>query len=819
MPKDETDKDELVQKTQDFIANAIKRLKKCVDADEHNRRSAVEDLKFLNGDQWEPNEKQRRKLRQRPCLQINLLPKFVDQVVGDERHNRPKVKIRPIDSKADVHIAKIREGIISNIEYISNAPAIYDEAFESMVSCGYGAWRILTRYTEENPFLQEIYMEPIENPFLVYLDPDAKDATLCDAKYGFILTRMPEDEFKEKYPGKECPTKQFTTATGIGQELWYVDNLVTVAEYFVRKMKSVKMCQMSDGDVLTEEEANQRIQEWEDLNRLRMSAPGYSQMFPAGSPVGTPPPPPASPMLPSPGGLPGPAIPGAAPPNPMAAPGAAPTPGVPPPAPPVPGTADIQQPPGTPPGTPPIPTVPLVTPPTVPASAEEAPRIVNTRMADVPEIRHYVISAVEIIEGGLSGHVFPGKYIPIILLRGKKRNIEGKRYIRGLIRDAKDPQRMVNYWNTAAAETIALAPKAPWLGTAKMFEGYENDYAAANQDNFPFLKYNIDPLSPQSYPQRTHVGEPPVAIFQQIARGEDNIKSVIGMFNADVGAASPETTGAAIIQRQRPGDIGTFAFLDNLSRSVMHSAKIINEMIPEIYDTERDVRVRHLDETETYVPVNTTVGNAMNMIGANENRFRGMDLARLKQQAKKHGRTAKFNDLTVGKYDVAVTVGPSYATARAEAVDTLVKLLQTNPRMAQMMMDLVVENMDFKDADKLAARLRKMLPPGLVAPRDDEAPAPPMPPAPQVQIAQGKIKVELAKIDVQKARLEVEKIKALKEAADAKGEVRKLIMQILQEVHGVSHPADTIGMPQAAGAGRGAPPAMAPAIEEGGANA
>ena len=157
-----------------FLDLATKRLKREIDADEHNRQAAVEDLKFLNGDQWDPAEEQRRRLRGRPCLKTNELPKYVNQVVGDMRHNRARIKVRPIDSAGDVNIARIRSGVIANIEYLSNAEAIYDYAGEMATSCGLGAWRALTRYTEENPFLQEIYLERIKNPFLVYLDSIGK---------------------------------------------------------------------------------------------------------------------------------------------------------------------------------------------------------------------------------------------------------------------------------------------------------------------------------------------------------------------------------------------------------------------------------------------------------------------------------------------------------------------------------------------------------------------------------------------------------------------------------------------------------------------
>src|SRR3989304_128467 len=242
---------------------ANKRLARCVDADQHNRSAAIEDLKFLNGEQWDENELKLRKARKRPALQINLLPKYVDQIVGEERLNPPRVKIRPVDSKADVHLARIREGIVRNIEYLSRADQIYDQAFEMAASCGYGAWRPLTRYTEENPFIQEIYLESVKNPFMVFLDPDCKDDTFADAKFGFVLQRMPKEDFDEKWPNAQYPGDSLKIGIGMSNELWFDQNTVTVAEYFVKETEKKKMAQLSDGTVLPYEEASELVAKWE----------------------------------------------------------------------------------------------------------------------------------------------------------------------------------------------------------------------------------------------------------------------------------------------------------------------------------------------------------------------------------------------------------------------------------------------------------------------------------------------------------------------------------------------------------------------------
>ena len=711
----------------DFLELARKRLKKCVEADTHNRLAAIEDLKFSIGiDQWDPADKQRRAQRGRPTIQVNLLPKYVKQVTGEMRQLRGRIDVKPVDSKADVHLARIRKGIIHNIEYLSNAESIYDYAGKMCVVSGYGAWRVLTRYTEEDPFVQEIYMEVIRNPFQVYLDPSSKDQFYADAEYGFILRKIPRDEFEEEYPGKELPGENLETNIGLSSENWYDKETVTVAEYFIREKEKKKMVQMEDGEVLTEEKAGELMEEWEEKNKLAEMAKAEMQQ---------------KMMQQQMGGQPGAG--GAASPSPAVA----------------------QQPP-----------MPL----------EPKPKIEKKRETETYKVKQYKITASDILEGP---NDFPGKFIPIILLKGEETNIEGKPYVEGLIRQAKDPQKLFNYWTTNAAETIALAPKAPWIGTAKQFEGYENDYMNANVENYPYLVYNPVEVNGTIIPppQRQHAADPPVAIFTQIAQAQENIRQVIGMFKSDVGEDTPERTGAAVIQKQKPGDTGTYIYPDNLRKAREHSGKIILWMIPEVYDSERDVRLRDVDDSETNVPINTSAGAALKMVQENPQRFSRMDIKRMKSAIKEHGQNALFNDLTVGKYDLVVTSGPNFSTERQETSEAMQRIIAAYPDLMKLAGDIVMGNMDFKDSDKLAKRLEKTLPMGLREQKEGEPPPQPLPPPPQVQMMIEKTKKEQLGV---KLKL-IEIYQATKES---QVELRKEILKVLAELTGPKHPADQILM-------------------------
>jgi hypothetical protein len=725
-----------------FIEKAVKRLNKGLKADKHNRDAAIDDLKFSNpGDpqQWNQGTINDRKADGRPYLTLNLFPQYIEQVVGDIRHNRPRAKVHPDDSAADVHMARIREGIISDSEYQSNSDYIYVEAGKMNTTCGYGAWRVLTRPSEENPFVQEMYDELIENPFTVVMDPDATCPIYSDANWGFIRHKVPRAEFEEKYPNAEDPSESLKK-DGLTYENWWDEDTITVCEYFVREMEKRMMCQLDDGTVLAEKDADELIE------KARQAAAAQAQL------------------------LSGPQ---------MAA------------------QAGLNAPPASPPGmAAPQPVQPAAPP------APPLPRIVRKRETEITTVKHYKLTAAGILsKNGVKGEAFPGRYIPIILITGNRTNVDGKRYVSGIVRNAKDPAKSVNYWLTSCAERIALEPKAPWVGTPKQFEGFKEDYANANTKNYPYLMYNMDVESgvPAPPPMRQGPGQIPTALFTQLQTSLSLFDSAIGMNKTDLGAAGPERTGAAINARQKPGDIRTFSYIDNLARGIQHGARIKNEMIPTLYDTQRDVRLRNIDDTEAWVPINTTVADAIKAIKANPDRYRGMNTTRLIAAMQQHGPDTKFNDISMGRYAVRVTVGPSYATQRAESSEAMLRLVSALPKQMGIAADLIVKNSDFKDADVLADRLRKLLPPGMVKPQPGEEPSPPPPVPPQMQLVLQKAKTESIKQNKGLLETKVALIKMYKELKSDETEVRKEVLSILAELHGVPAGPPQGGPPQIGG--------------------
>jgi hypothetical protein len=320
------------------------------------------------------------------------------------------------------------------------------------------------------------------------------------------------------------------------------------------------------------------------------------------------------------------------------------------------------------------------------------------------------INAIEILEE----YTWEGKWIPIVPVLGTDLEVNGKRHLSGLVRDAKDAQRAFNYWTTAATEAIALAPKAPWLIEEGQIEGHEVEWSQSNVRNTAVLVYKGHSVAgtPAPPPERI-VAEPPIqAMVLMVAQADNNLKSTTGINAATLGEPESERSGKAVLLRQKQSDIATLNFTDNLARSIRHLGRILIDLIPKIYDAPRVQRIIAPDQTVS------TVGifNSQNPDTPDESKVPEMP------------GISKIYDVGVGNYDVTISVGPSYQSKRQEAAATMLELFKSDPAIVPIMGDILLRNMDFPGAQECADRAKKMLPPQLQD-EDDQA-------DPEVQLQQ-----------------------------------------------------------------------------------
>lgn len=279
--------------------------------------------------------------------------------------------------------------------------------------------------------------------------------------------------------------------------------------------------------------------------------------------------------------------------------------------------------------------------------------------------------------------------IPIIGIWANRFKHEGKWYYCGMVRFSRDPQKLVNYNLTTAMETIGKAPKSPYLVTPEMLsgKGVAERWANAGATDPFFLPYTPDAKAPGGRPAREPAPEVPAALLQLASTSVDMLKATDGIFDASVGARSNETSGRAILARQQEGDTATFDYQDSVSKGIRKCGEIILKALPSIYDTPRVVRIIGNDGTEKME-----------------------ELYKVEIDAQT-GRQIKANDLSMGKYDLTVSTGPSYDTMRMEFFDTMSNLAQSNPMIAQAVPDLMMKALDFPGAEEAAERLKMLLPP------------------------------------------------------------------------------------------------------------
>jgi Phage P22-like portal protein len=363
----------------------------------------------------------------------------------------------------------------------------------------------------------------------------------------------------------------------------------------------------------------------------------------------------------------------------------------------------------------------------------------------------YILTMAEILEE----REWKGLHIPVVPLLGEEVRIGREVYRHGIVRYARDLQRMNNYYASAEAEVIGLQPKSPFVGTKKMFQAYYDQWENANTENLPFLEFDIDPQAPQMKPERQ---PPPVgssAIQQARVNTQADMKAAIGIYDAGLGAKSNETSGVAIRNRQQEGDTGTFVYLDNFSLAIQRTGEICDDLIPHVYDTQRQLMIIGDDNRENLVTINRPV--------------------------MKDGESKIENDLSIGAYHVMIKEGPNYTTRREEARDGMTEFVRAFPAAAPVMGDLIAEAQDWPHAQEIGERLQELLPPPIKAKleaekqeREQASGKPPPPPTPQ-QLQQQQAQQQQEQMQQQAVALEMAEKKARVDEMEAKA--RKAIAE------------------------------------------
>lgn len=596
--------------------DAVLRFEAYAEADRENRNAALDDLKHISGDQWDDNVRTMREGTGRPCLTVNKLPQFVNQVVGDIRQSQPAIEPVPSDANTARVLTDIMSGIIRQIEYQSKATGVYAWGAQCAIACGIGHWQIVTEYADDTTFDQDIRIKRIMDPLSVVWDSAAVELDRSDAWECFVTEMVPEEAFKRRFKTDKLPSDFQSTSIDHAKSLnWYnsTDKSVRVASHYWKEQTKKTIGLGSQGRVI-------------DLTKIDRALWG---------------------------------------------------------------TMGI------------------------------------TLVREVPafKIMHAKMSGDGYLE---EAKPLAGKHIPIVPVIGNEISVGGNTIRHGVIRFAKDPQRLYNYYRSSQAEIIGVQPRAPYIGTVEMFKGLESMWSKANTTNFPYLAYNPDENAPGARPQREAPPQGSAAMSDERQIAENDLYGTTGIYPTSLGQKSNESSGRAIMAREKQSDTGTFVFQDNFKNaSMVRTGEILLDQIPIVYDTERAIRILGDDGVEKMAQINLTRNDP----------FLGRVIV---------------NDLSSAKFDVRVKVGSAFASSREQSRELLSQIITSNPALMATYGDLFFETLDGPIASKLAARAKKTMPAEIVG--DGGAQAPPNP----MQEKGAMLQLEKMAADIEKTKADTQ---------------------------------------------------------------
>lgn len=604
------------------------------EAESIQRSEAQEDIRVYDGSGiWPERLRMAREgdpKGARPCLVVSDLPSRVHQITNDFRQNRPGIKVRPVDDKADKDAAEVFNGVIRHVEQNSMADIAYETANFMQVVAGVGYFRLIEEMYDGK---SELCIKTIDDPNSVVMDPFASCPVGSDARYAFVTCEVPRDKFVAEYPKVDLLGWE-----GGEDDMWVREDSVRIAEWFSIETKSANRIQTDDGEMGEDEY-------WADAQESGSKRE-------------------------------------------------------------------------------------------VKGTRVDKKRVCIWRKL----VGTKILKEVEL----------PISFIPVFRMVGEAFVMDGRRVYKGLVRDSRDAARMVSYNFSSYVEAVSLQPKAPFIGAVGQFDGVEASWAAANSENLAYLEYNTVDVNGQAAPppQRS---APPLAsqgLIQGLVLAKDALKDTSGMGPASLGQKGNETSGKAILARQREGDVGSFHYHDNAAKAMRHCGRVMVEWIPHTYNEQTVQRILGEDDESETAVIDPSQGEAVRKVPGRD------------------GRIQTIYNLGVGRYDVVAAVGPSYTTKRVEMAEMMSQLFQSQPALVPILGDIFLANQDMPGADRMARRLKAMLPPQ-AAQADNEDEGPQIPPEAMAQMQQMQAQLEEGKSLVSELAAQNDDLQRKLESRDA----------------------------------------------------
>lgn len=708
---------------------------------------------FVLGQQWTQDEEDDMiKTYRKVPLSSNKLGTMANSLLGEQQQNTPQLQVVPMTG-CDEKVASLREIITKDIMFSTAATTAYQVAAAQAAIGGYSAFCLGTDYTHSRSFDLDIQYYYFKDATRCYWDLGAESINKTDGMFCGYLSRMTRKKFREVY-GKDVE-KNILKNNSITQSeseialavepgdtgtpfMWADEESITIINHYVAKFENDTLYRLSNGNALNQEEMDELIEKSREVNarnaemQEKMQAMQQMQQMQPDS-------------MEMQGGQ-----------NDLAS-----------------QLAQMGQGPNNPDGFGMQGNHDILSPDQAPFMPSEEPpsesedimtlwqdgeivRIEDKKPSKKRKITHYQIAG----EYELDKTEFPSELLPLIFVDNNSYyDKSGKQITRSFFGDCKDTQRYINYLRTQSAYILKVSRYDQWIGSKKNVSSLDTQNTWRNPTDIKgMLTYDESPNG--NKPEQIRPPELSQSLFQQYELAIQDLYTSTGLYPARMGQAGDEASGKAIDARTRQGSYATYVFFNSINRSIAAGGEVVNEMIPQVYDSERVLTLMMPDKGIKNVTIN--------------------------KQTDEYGESIE-NDIRKGTYQVRLKPGPSYEGQKEQALQSLRDVLQVDPTAFNLIADLYAENLPLSNTIEIKNRLKTRVSPQIVeAGKTGEMPQQ-QGPSPEQEKLQAQIQIKQKELELKEretqAEMEIERMKLEIAKLELAGKVDESKMRFMAETH------------------------------------
>lgn len=665
---------------------------------------------FILGRQWEDDEEDMLAKNNKVPLQFNKLGTLINTLLGEQQQNTPQLEILPL-SDCDEETAHIRQVIVKDAMLSTEAKRVYQMAAKQSFVGGFGAFLVDTDYINSRSFDQTIVYRSFKDATRCYWDIGAEHPNKIDGMRCGYISRMTREKFRSLY-GKEVEeeiSKESGMLTQSKEEIALVSkNNSSENPFSWADENGITLIDDYFRKVMPTtiyKLSNNRIVNQEELEKIIESSKEKNNIA----------------MM----------------------------------------AEDFEE------------------------SLEEEQftddsmeiekerltlydegipvRIENSKTIKTSKIIHRRIAGDFVLEES----TFPSEDLPVIFVdQNSYFDKDGKQICRPFLIDTIDSQRYLNYLGTHSAYLLKISRWDQWIGSKKNVQSLDTQQNWKDPSVIKgMLTYDESPSGTK--PEQVRPPELSASLLQQYQRAIEDMYTSSGLYPSRLGQVGNEVSGAAIDARTRQGSYSTFVAFNAINMAITAGGTIVNQMIPNVYDTPRIINLMTPDKGRQNIKIN--------------------------EEIDEYGEKIR-NDVTKGQFQVILQAGPSYEGQKAQALESLNLVLNGNPNIFSLIADLYAENLPLMNTVEIKNRLKTLVPPDILeAGKTGAMPLKEQHPSPQDQALMAEVQFKQQKIELEKQslQLKMQESQAKLEQVQMELEMKKLEVAAQLEEQKLRYMAET----------------------------